>query len=255
MVGLACVDMSAPSGVASISTLQLPSPFVAVGDTMRDSNGVAAPITVIAYDGAGIPIDGAPVQVFITDTTRSAHLTPANFLIGDTIGTTRLLGQIGSLQTPFVTVFVTFTPAKLVPSATPPDTARPPVGPASDSTASLGFSDITAFVRSAEDSASRGVIVKFRVIRTPENAPSATSATVFFIDPATNKPSARDTSDASGAVSRRLAVDGRMINGEVWFGNRVDSAVVELEANYKGVPLTNSPLRFVVPIRGKGIEP
>ena len=36
--------MSAPKGPASISMLLLPSPSVVVGDVMRDSNGVPAPL-------------------------------------------------------------------------------------------------------------------------------------------------------------------------------------------------------------------
>lgn len=251
IVGLACVDMSAPSGAASISPLQLPSPSVVVGDSMRDSNGVVTPVTVIAYDGAGIPIDDIPIQIFVTDTTRSAHLTPERFLVGDTIGMARLVGQVNGLQTQVVTVPVTYAPAKLVAPSQPPDTARPPVG--EDSAHSLGFSNVSATVRSAADSASQGIIVRFTIQRPPAASPSATSPTVYF-DNGSGVESQRDTSDASGTVSRRLVVNARAISPDVAAGTRVDSAVVRLDASYKGVPLTNSPLFLVVPIRGRGFQ-
>lgn len=242
---MACVDMSAPKGPASISTIQLPSPSVIVGDSMRDSNGVAAPLRVIAFDGAGNPIEPIGLQIFIVDTTRAAHLTPTNFLVGDTIGSTRLVGQISSVQTPVVTVPVTFAPARLVAPATRPDTARPALG-----TDSLGFSPVAAFVRSAKDSASQGIIVKYTIVRPPESSPTATSPTVYIGDDS-NVPSNRDTTDASGSVSRRLVVIGPALNAQVVFGTKVDSAVVRLDASYKGAPLTNSPLLIVVPIRGR----
>ena len=39
MIAVACVDMSAPKGPASISVLQLPAPFVVRGAVMGDSLG------------------------------------------------------------------------------------------------------------------------------------------------------------------------------------------------------------------------
>src|SRR5262249_40919727 len=55
----ACIDMSAPNnGVASISTLLLPSPSVVIGDVMRDSTGVPAPLAVTPFDQAGKALTG-----------------------------------------------------------------------------------------------------------------------------------------------------------------------------------------------------
>jgi hypothetical protein len=247
VVGIACVDMSAPSGAASISSLQLPSPFVVAGDSMRDSAGVAKAITVIGYDGNGAPLEGVEFQVFITDTARAAHLSTANVLIGDAIGATRVLGQVGNLQTPVVAIPITYAPARLV-AGTRPDTVRPNVT-AADSAASMDGKPMVVLVRSADDSASAGTIVRYRIVREPVRNPNATSSPVFIADDS-NKPTSVDTADAGGA-SRRLVVIGRFLGDPDVIGanRRPDSAIVEATATYKGRPLANSPLRIVVPIR------
>src|SRR5262249_47488548 len=123
IVGLACVDMSAPAGPASISNLRLPSPSVVVGDTMRDSLGQVAPLTILAFSSANDTIAAAGAQFFITDTVKAAHLAAGTKLVGDKIGSTVVLGQIGKLQTATINVPVTFKPDHMVKVST--DSVRP----------------------------------------------------------------------------------------------------------------------------------
>jgi hypothetical protein len=246
-VGIACVDMSAPKGAAAISVLQLPSPSVIVGDSMRDSLGVVRPITVIAYDGAGNPIAEAIPQIFLTDSTRAARLTSSAILIGDAIGTARLTGQVEGLQTPGVGIPVTHRPERIV-AGTRPDTIRPRAG--ADSSTSLGSSTVRANVRSAADSVSAGIIVRFRLARGPATSPTATSP-VAWLTNESNVPTTRDTTDASGAASIRVVVNARSLEATVAFG-RLDSAVVVAESFHNGKQLAGSPLTIVVPIRAVG---
>ena len=59
----ACSDLtSTPGGPQSLSIDSLPFPAVVVGDTLRDTLGVAAPVTAKVYDGANRVIAGAPVR-------------------------------------------------------------------------------------------------------------------------------------------------------------------------------------------------
>jgi hypothetical protein len=59
-----------------------------------------------------------------------------------------------------------------------------------------------------------------------------------------------DTSDASGAVSRRVVVvSTRLTDQALLNGQKTDSVVVELRAKYRGVDLTGSPLRLVFPVK------
>ena len=47
---VSCTEVPVPEGgVASISNVRRPSPALVVGDTMRDSTGVVAPLQVIAF--------------------------------------------------------------------------------------------------------------------------------------------------------------------------------------------------------------
>jgi hypothetical protein len=245
-VGIACVDMSAPKGAASISSLQLPSPSVVIGDSMRDSNGVAAPIRLIAFDGSGAPIPTLTPRLFVTDSIPVAVFTPGNVLVGKAKGTVRVLGQVEGLQTAVTTIPVTFPPAQLVPGPKP-DTLSPLIG--RDSATTLSFSLASGLVRSPLDSASQGIIVRYALISAPQSR-TGSSAAVFIADDA-NAASVVDTSDASGLVSRRVVMIAAFLaDTALLLGRKVDSAVVEATARYRGA-VVGVPLRIVVPIKVK----
>jgi hypothetical protein len=245
IVGIACVDMAAPKGAASISVLQLPSPSVIVGDSMRDSLGVARPITVIAYDGGGSPIADATAQLFVTDTSKVAHLTTTGVLVGDKIGSTRLLGQVEGLQTPSITVPVTYRPAKII-AGTKPDTVRPTI--TGDTATERVSSTVRTTVLSALDSASQGIIVRFTLTRQPAASPNATGPVAFLANES-NVATTRDTTDASGGASIRVVVYSGRLEASVAVSGRLDSAVVQAQAFHNGKALSGSPVTIVVPIR------
>jgi hypothetical protein len=249
VVGIACVDMSAPSGPASISSLQLPSPSVIVGDVMRDSNGVAAPLRVIAYDAAGTPMTGVTVNYFITDTIRAARLGNDNVLTGDKIGVVRIVGQVGSLQTPVATIPVTHMPARLstVASSGKTDTLRPAF--AGDSATSAAAASAAFNVRSVADSGSQGIIVRFTLVRAPTSLDPKRPAAFLADD--SNNPSVVDTTDQSGQASRRVVVIAAFLGDKDVLAGKPDSAIVEARAFYKGVALTGSPARLVIPVKLK----
>ena len=238
IIGIACVDMSAPGGAASISVLQLPSPSVAVGDTMRDSNGVVAPITVIAFDGAGNPIQ-ATVQLFITDTLRFSHIGANNVLVGDSIGETRLLGQVGSLPTPVSSIPVTYAPTKLVPGLRP-DTIRAPLG--ADSATSLDSKPVAVRLVASNDSGSNKMIVHFQLLQAPPSQ-NPTRPAVFLSNGV-------DTTDLGGNASVNvIVVSSFLADAALVGGTKVDSAIVLAIAKYKGLNVTGSPAKISVPIK------
>ncbi|HEY9225866.1 MAG TPA: hypothetical protein VIP11_04420 [Gemmatimonadaceae bacterium] len=243
--------MSAPAGPASISLLQLPSPSVVVGDSMRDSNGVVRPIRVVAFDASGIPTDDVLMEFFIvSDTIGIAHLTPSNVLVGDKVGVARLIGQVKSMQTPFVDLIVTHLPAKLQTGPKPNpsrDTLVAPLG--ADSATSNASVTVTAVVRSVQDSASRGIIVRYALVGHVPGTRQGAPGPAVFIAGDDGKRSTADTTDPAGLVSRRLTVVSAFLADTALVrGNSVDSATVEMTASYRGVPLTGSPFRIVVPI-------
>ena len=106
-----CSELGSPPGVFAISPLLLPSPGMVVGDTMRDSNGVAAPLRVIGFTASGDTIAGTTAAFVTLDTF--AHLSGGATLVADHLGLARVLGGIGSLQTLPETVKVTLSPDTL----------------------------------------------------------------------------------------------------------------------------------------------
>ena len=213
---------------------------------MRDSNGVVSPIRVIAFDGNGVPITTLIPQIFVTDTLPVATLTTGNVLVGKAKGSVRVLGQIEGLQTAVTTIPVTFRPAQLVPGPKP-DTLRPQLG--RDSASTLSFSVGSGLVRSALDSASQGIIVRYALVSAPQSR-TGSSPAVFLADES-NIASVVDTSDANGLVSRRVVlVAAFLADAAILAGSKTDSVVVAATARYRGA-VVGVPLRIVIPIKAQ----
>jgi hypothetical protein len=245
-LGLACVDMSAPKGPAAISSLKLPSPSVVIGDVMRDSTGVPAPLTILSFDATGTPTVAPSAEFFIIDSTKSAHLNAGNLLTGDKIGATVIVGQIGNLQTSPVTVQVTFAPFKMAHTGT--DSTL--LVPTSSDTTVNAFAAMNLRVSSADDSASAGIVVKYVLLRAPATAADAKHPAVFIADNS-GHPASADTTTATGSSTRRLVVVSAYLSDPTLrVGTKTDTAIVEARASYKGVLLNGAPVRFVIPITG-----
>jgi hypothetical protein len=240
---VACVDMSAPSGPASISVLQLPALFVVRGDVMRDSLGNPAAPQVIAYDADGNPVGAADAQFFVTDSNAAARFDNG-VLAGRRLGIAHVLGQIGGLQTASVPVNVTVAPTKFA-AQRPADTLRASFG--LDSALSLGSVVLGTTVRGAGDTAVAGVFVSYRLARTLASAKAAQPA-VFLTDDAGNL-STLDTTDVGGNASRKLVVVSHFLaDSALIAGQRIDSVVVEAHTMYRGSEL-GGPIRFAVPVK------
>jgi hypothetical protein len=245
-LAVACIDLSAPKGPASISTLKLPSPFVVRGDVMRDSAGAPAPLAVLAFDGNGNPIPDAQADFFITDSGPAAHFDANGILTGDRLGSIRVIGQIGNLQTPATTIPITVAPTTIA-RAPGTDTVRAPFG--KDSASSVGSTPISVVVKGLGDTTVQGVVVNLQLARTLES--SSTSQPAVFIGDQAGKPMSADTTDGAGKTSKaRLFVLSRNLADQaLQSGQKVDSVIVEASASYKGSLLAGSPVRLVIPVR------
>lgn len=237
VAAVACVDTSSPTGgVASISTLLLPSPSVVKGDTMRDSTGTVAPLRLTAYDGQNQPVSGLQPEFFLID--RGAHLGPQDILIGDSLSTVRVVGAVGGLQTVPTPVVVTVAPRKVAASGKI-DTMR--VRASGDTTQNLS-GPLSVAVTGAGDTAVVGFIVRYRVTHAPA-ARAGTPPTVYIADQS-GRPMPNDTTDATGnATKRRAALRISSL------GAGLDSIVVEASVSYKGLLVTGSPVRLVIPAK------
>jgi len=246
VVAVACIDMSAPKGAASISGVKLPSPFVVRGDTMRDSAGNVAPVTVTAFAASGEPIPDVATDLFIVDTSRRAHFTANHLLVGDQLGIAVVLGQVSGIQTLSVSVPITVRPTTLALGGKV-DTLSAPLG--ADSASSVGRQALPLVVRGAGDTTVQGVIVHYRITKTLGSSSSTTPS--VFIGDAAGKPMFADTTDAQGSANhRQVTVLTRLLNDQALIsGQKTDSVVVEASASYKGAPLLGSPLSIVVPVK------
>jgi hypothetical protein len=247
IIGVACVDMSAPNGAASISSLQLPSPSVVVGDVMRDSLGAPAKLDVIAYDANGARITGVSPQFFVTDSGAPATVDLSGTITGTKLGTVHVVGQIGTLQTLPAAIPVTVAPTLIAPTNATVDTI---IAPLSVDTTQRGTSAAAVTVTGVGNPApvgAAGFIVKYKLLQAPSTSASSKSPAVFLADEQGN-PSTVDTTDAAGHASRNVVVVTAFLGDTSLLRGRVDSAVVTAETSYKGTLVTPSPLRFAIPI-------
>lgn len=247
VAAVACVDLSAPAGAASISPLILPSLFVVQGDVMRDSTGNPAKPTIIAYDQNGNPLSGITPRFFLTDSIPHAHFDPATGIIhGDSLGIAHIVGQIGNLQTAVFSLPVTLAPDTMVRVLVGGgDTLRATV--TNDSATSRG--QLAAQVRVTGGGANhvpiQGVRVAFTLVHS--FASRTSSPAVFLADDSGNL-SQLDTTDATGLASRRVTIVSSFLADQTLF-SRVDSVEVRATASYRGVSLPGSPVHIVIPVK------
>ncbi len=248
-LGVACLDLSAPIGPASISTIQLPAAFVVRGDTMRDSAGTPAPPVINQFNSKGQLIGGDAPQFFILDSAPAAHFDPTTgVLVGDHLGTVNFIGQIRGLQTPPVPVAVTVQPTVIDQGTGAKDTIKAPL--TQDTTVAPGSSPLPILVRGAGDTAVQGVVVHYVITRTlaSNNAKPAVYITSGPGGPLTTT----DTTIVGGSATRDLLNVRASFLADVAIatGQKVDSVIVQATASYKGTPLAGSPVTFVFHVVG-----
>ena len=218
---VSCTEVPAPEGgVVSISNIRRPSPGLVVGDTMRDSTGVAMPLQVIAYGIDDAPLSPQPTATFAALDTK-AHLSGA-LLVGDTVGTVRVIGIVGSVQTRVDTIPVILRPDTLVFSDSTLHRIRHTV--ATDTVVNSG--DLGVFVQHLLPTVSgvQAVVVKYAITKAPIGASSPTAVLLN-----SSRLSDRDTTDAAG----KAAMVARLRLGALTT-HTTDTVLVNATASYRG---------------------
>jgi hypothetical protein len=247
-LGVACIDMTSPKGVASISLLLVPSPSVVVGDVMRDSLGAPAPLELIAYDATGHPLSGVTPSFFITDSLAPGHLK-GDTVVGDKFGLFHVIGQIGNLQTPSVPIFVTSAPTQIA-ALGQLDTLRAPFG--TDST-TRGQSTPMVALTGASDSAAQGYIIHWSLGYVP---PAQAGKQAVFLGAVSTNRAATDTTDITGHASMSVFVVTPYLNDPALAtAGGVDSVEVFAAVSYRGAAVPGSPVRFLIPLTLGAISP
>jgi hypothetical protein len=244
VVGLSCGEVpTLPEGVAYISSVILPAPAVALGDTLRDSLGVVAPLRLYGIDQAGDTVRTIkPVFVVTTTPGKSVTLTAGNLVVGDSLRTAQIVGQVGTrLQTPPASLDVVRQPDSIAASSA---TSRFPAPTGSDvsSTVPLSVTVTSPPSGTVARTGVKSIVVRYEVTKVFPASATIPDTTLVLLDDAGRfqLPTGRtsvDTTDASGNASRRIRA--------IPLG--FDSVEIRASANnLRGVALKGSPIRFVV---------
>ena len=229
---LSCREIPAPEGgILAVSPIQLPLPGVVVGDTMRDSLGLVAPIRVIAYGPDGEPISPEPVASFVVLDT-GAHFSGALF-IGDSVGkTVRIVGTVGPLQTRPASVKITAIPDTLVQADSLVHNKTYTI--TGDSV--VNSAELAVVVRPAGSTGVEAVIVYYSI----DGAPASNGQGPTVVLTSGNVLSSRDTTDGSGRASRTARLRLAALSSLT-----VDTVHVSATASYRGQVLGTVPFAII----------
>jgi hypothetical protein len=232
---LACVDIpTSSSSILSFEFDPLPSPSVVVGDSLRDSLGVAKPITFKAFNYSGEQVTNPPVQFTALD--RGIHVDALKgYVIGDSARSqARISARLDDISST-VTLVVTLRPDTIIGS-----NARDSLAYSLSDTLNVSPAVGVKLIhgKPAGDSAVASYVVSFRIASQPASQPAQ------LVNDA-NRASQSDTTDASGVASRKIRLDVTKIT------NPVDSVIIEARAQFKGALVAGAPVRLVVKFKPK----
>ena len=243
---IACTEIGTdPSVAVSIAFDSLPSPGIVLGDTLRDSAGVVAPLRALAFNARGDSIPGAPIEYFAkvgTDTLRVDLLTGlviANSALALRNVSVVLFPQVNGIPGPQRTLLLTLRPDTIAADGEA-DTLR-------YSTAADTGQNVSSPVRVKvlHDSAGTGVLLPVRawIVRfaVEFRGITQTDTTIALLINDQNAPSSIDTTDGPGLAGRKVRLHAVPVSA-------ADSIVVIARATYRGGPLRGSPVRVRVPV-------
>ena len=226
--GLSCRDIPAPDGgVQALSRIVLASPGLVIGDTLRDSLGVATPLRIIAFDQDGDTVASPPpVTFFLLDTTATLD---GDIIVGRHAGRARVVAVVAGLQSRVDTITVTLRPDTIVPADSTHHTHAfvPRIG---DTTVTSG--NLNVIVRHDDGTDVTGVdavVVTYRVVAPPALKAGVTGPTVVFDNGALG--TTKDTTAGGGRAARALRLRLTAVN------QLPDSATVAASASYRGQSL------------------
>jgi hypothetical protein len=238
-----CIDLSTdPNEIVAIEFAPLPYPAVVLGDSLRDSLGVVAPLRGKLLDGSGDLVTKSPLTFFSLDTV--VDIKTGGFTIArQTLGTARLLASGAGLQSVIRPVETVLRPDTLFVDASP-DTLRLVIP--DDATGNVsGEMRLKLRSKSGAGGAVKSWVVNFR-LRYKSNDIAPSDTTLLYLTNESGRISAVDTTDATGSVSRKIRF--KVIAGQVPV---LDSIIVTAETKYKGALVPGAPARMVVRVKPK----
>lgn len=240
---VACAELG--TGVRDVSYIAfdaIPYPALLVGDTLRDSLGVATPLRASAFDAGGKAIADAPFAYFALDTGVVIGADGTLRATTRTSGTVRLVASLDGLQTDDRLVRVTRRPDSLVVTTSQAIAFNYAVPDAATNLAAeMGVRLITFDSVGAANANVGGWLVRWRTVHGTDTL-AASDTSLVVLQTVAGKRSVVDTTGVDGLSSRRLRVFSSRLTAPV------DSFLVLADVRRYGTPVRGSPVRFVVRI-------
>jgi hypothetical protein len=216
----------------------------AVGDTMRDINGVATPLRPIAYNVRGKRLPDQPFTYLVSDTTASLVVTAEGYVIALKGRPTAVpvIAKLPGLPDVQTLIYITSRPDSVEPVAASLDTVR--IFP-TDSALRTPEGLVRVLHDTVQGTTAATVPVgRYLVELAIVNAAPTLAESVSFVTPAPRQTSI-DTTDASGIAGRVVRVKPRT---GLAAGLKPDSIVVTATVRYRGRVVGNAAKRVVIPV-------
>lgn len=227
------------NGIAYFTPVQLPSPAVAAGDTLRDSLGVATRLRVHAFTRDSQEIAGLDVTFLPTVLPSTVDIADGFLIAHDTVGSVQLVGRVSDrLQTSVATLLIVPQPLSI----------DRPSGEAEGDTVTLpalrALPVTVTGVRGGTRTPVNGILVRYRIDSlAPATLPrgSAILATSSGVSQRPDSTISVDTTKNAGNATRSVLVLA---------GSGVQKVYVSVTARrLNGPPLQGSPVRIVVVLK------
>ena len=222
------------SAVLSLTFDSLPAPAVVLGDTLRDTTGVAAPIRATVYNFQGNVIVNPPLRFQALD--RGIRIdSVTGFVIGDSLRATpaRVAVTVDGLQATSL-LDVTLRPDTIIPVKERDSLLYSLVDTTKNLSPALAVRAHHSLT--SLDSAVKSYIVSFAI-----SSPADPQLAILVND--AGKESRVDTTDANGEASRKIRLTPARLTAIT------DSIIVLATVKYRGANVRGSPARIVLKVQ------
>jgi hypothetical protein len=239
-----CSDANGPGGVLSLQFDKVPMPALVLGDSLRDTLGVAAPLRAHAFGSGTTELAGVPIRYMSLDTGIKVD-SIGGWVVATARRTTvaRVVATVAGLQTQPESLAVALRPDTVSKAAAVPPIVYvtvPPTSPQNTSgSLSVRVGSFPAVPGPATDSVSGNWLVRYTLVRAATVAADST----LLVGAAAGAQAAFGVTDlATGVATKVVRIVPKL-------GTRLkDTVIVDASVAYKGVAVRGSPVRFIVPL-------
>ena len=245
-MAVACTEVGTDPSVPVAIEIDPPTlPAIAVGDTLRDTLGVVAPIVARALNSRNEVIPGAPITFVALPNDSILDVdAETGIVVGNVVGLADVVAQVAGLQSVRLPIRVTNRPDTVFTDSVLVDSVRYGIG--DDTARTL---PVTVMGRVTVDGRDTLIAVPHwrarYTITSPADLAENTDTTRVYMANESNRLSRVDTTGANGQAMRRLRFPLAAVSDTT--RRTFVTEVVVLSAD--GTPLPGSPIVFTTVIR------